>query len=63
AELERAVAKHGGDLAQKQAEAKSLPPQKSAEAPAVRGADSCPCGSGKKFKDCHGGALDDDSAA
>lgn len=77
AELERAVAKHIGEdatgLAKKQqqarasaAEAKTKGKKKkkkaAQQAPAIRGGDPCPCGSGKKFKDCHGAFLDDSAA-
>jgi preprotein translocase subunit SecA len=35
---------------------KQVPPK----APKIGRNDPCPCGSGKKFKQCHGKALDDD---
>ncbi len=69
ADLEKAVAKHPGDadLAKKQQQAKSNQPKKKKkkkddQPPAIRGGDPCPCGSGKKFKDCHGNFLDDTAA-
>jgi preprotein translocase subunit SecA len=41
--------------------AQSAPPRQSASAPARVGRnDLCPCGSGKKFKKCHGAALEDE---
>ena len=30
------------------------------EAPKISRNDLCPCGSGEKFKKCHGAALEDD---
>src|SRR6478609_6607814 len=60
-ELERAVAQHVGEAAPEQAleaarksAAQKMP--KKAE-PKISRQDLCPCGSGKKFKDCHGAAA------
>jgi preprotein translocase subunit SecA len=68
-ELEQAVARHPGD--------EEVPPNgptldqlrgQAAERPATRAApkigrnDPCPCGSGKKFKHCHGSVLEDEQA-
>ena len=69
AELEAAVARHPGDE-----EVVPVPPSldqlrgQAAERPAARSApkigrnDPCPCGSGKKFKQCHGSVLEDEQA-
>jgi preprotein translocase subunit SecA len=56
AELQQAVARHEGEeeLAKKQKEA-----QKTAPATALRSNDPCPCGSNKKFSECHGAALEE----
>ncbi|MEO6601603.1 MAG: SEC-C metal-binding domain-containing protein, partial [Polyangiaceae bacterium] len=68
AELEAAVARHPGD-SDPMPEAAPLPVQARRSAPPtpkIGRNDLCPCGSGKKFKRCHGaileeeGALDDD---
>jgi preprotein translocase subunit SecA len=61
AELEAAVAKHAGNAAAPPAAAKPAQ-KKQAAAPAIRANDPCPCGSGKRFRECHGAALDDDAA-
>ncbi|MCB9589757.1 MAG: preprotein translocase subunit SecA [Polyangiaceae bacterium] len=63
AELEAAVAKHLGEPApegsdQVVEQPPAPPPQ--AAAPKIGRNDPCPCGSGKKFKKCHGAALEDD---
>ncbi|MEZ4373230.1 MAG: SEC-C metal-binding domain-containing protein, partial [Polyangiaceae bacterium] len=63
AELEAAVAKHLGEPAPEGSDetvtqAPTPPPQ--ASAPKIGRNDPCPCGSGKKFKKCHGAALEDD---
>ncbi|MGE0321957.1 MAG: preprotein translocase subunit SecA [Polyangiaceae bacterium] len=63
AELEAAVAKHLGEPAPEGSDetvtqAPAPPPQ--ASAPKIGRNDPCPCGSGKKFKKCHGAALEDD---
>ncbi len=68
-ELEKAVARHPGEddsLAKKQQDAKGSAAQrqkksKKAKAAPVKGGDLCPCGSGLKFRECHG-AADDDAA-
>lgn len=66
ADLEKTVAKHtGDDLAKKQEQARASKPKKRKvkdEPAAIRGSDPCPCGSGKKFKDCHGKFMDDTAA-
>jgi preprotein translocase subunit SecA len=69
-DLAAAVARHpdaAGDAppaaaapgAAQQRKAASLPPPSKA-APKIGRNDPCPCGSGKKFKQCHGAALFDD---
>jgi preprotein translocase subunit SecA len=73
AELEAAIARHPGDpqvepsepeadlLAQmRQAAASVAPPSRRAVAKGPGRNDPCPCGSGKKFKKCHGAALEDE---
>jgi preprotein translocase subunit SecA len=75
AELQAAVARHpatgatgaGGTGAV--APGDSVPPKKAAapqrpreSAPAIRANDPCPCGSGKRFRECHGEVLDGDAA-
>ncbi len=63
AELEAAVAKHLGEPAaegsQEPVQQAPTPPAQ-ASAPKIGRNDPCPCGSGKKFKKCHGAALEDD---
>ena len=75
AELEQAVARHPGEevddpvaaLAQMQRIAAGEGPVPSPQAP-VRAAprigrnDACPCGSGMKFKKCHGALLEEEGA-
>jgi preprotein translocase subunit SecA len=71
AELEQAVARHPGEdvddqvaaLAQMQRQAAAAPAQQPARraAPRIGRNDPCPCGSGQKFKKCHGALLEDDS--
>jgi preprotein translocase subunit SecA len=69
AELDAAVARHPGDEEVAPA-APSLDQLRgqAAERPSTRGApkigrnDPCPCGSGKKFKQCHGSVLEDEQA-
>jgi len=66
-ELDESVAKHEGDppaepernleTARRAAQNLRVEPSK---APTVARSDACPCGSGKKFKDCHGAALSED---
>jgi preprotein translocase subunit SecA len=69
--LDGAVARHPGadgttpeeQLAQVREAAAAAPqPQRPAAsaAPKIGRNDPCPCGSGKKFKKCHGAALEDD---
>ncbi|HEX2882741.1 MAG TPA: SEC-C metal-binding domain-containing protein, partial [Polyangiaceae bacterium] len=69
-DLAAAVARHpdaagdappptGGPSIDQQRKAASLPPPSKA-APKIGRNDPCPCGSGKKFKQCHGAALFDD---
>jgi len=62
--------KHGGEIEGGEAEAPpeaSVPPPRRQvsqpvrrEAPKIGRNDLCPCGSGEKFKKCHGAALGDD---
>jgi preprotein translocase subunit SecA len=71
AELEAAVARHPGepppeaapppDLEQLRREA-AAPSQRPTvrQEPKIGRNDLCPCGSGQKFKKCHGALLDDD---
>jgi preprotein translocase subunit SecA len=72
-ELDAAVARHPGEegdetldpaatLARMRESAQSVPPRESAASAAskVGRNDLCPCGSGKKFKKCHGAALEDE---
>jgi len=71
AELENAVARHPGelsldgsseeDLLTQKRESVSAPPPVTRKAPKIGRNDPCPCGSGKKFKQCHGAALEDES--
>jgi preprotein translocase subunit SecA len=71
-DLEAAVARHPGEadeatvdpttaLARMRAAADSVPPRTSASSAAskIGRNDLCPCGSGKKFKKCHGAALEE----
>jgi preprotein translocase subunit SecA len=76
AELQAAVAKHASSPAAATGTAptaagtaptagavkKPTAQKKQATAPAIRANDPCPCGSGKRFRECHGAALDDDAA-
>jgi preprotein translocase subunit SecA len=71
ADLEAAVAKHASAGPAQQAPAQPQAPTskkptsqrpKEASAPAIRANDPCPCGSGKRFRECHGEVLDDDAA-
>jgi preprotein translocase subunit SecA len=71
AELEQAVARHPGEEEVVPLAGPTLDQQRAqaAERPVTRGApkigrnDPCPCGSGKKFKQCHGSVLEDETAA
>jgi preprotein translocase subunit SecA len=72
--LDKAVARHpgeagslppptaGSDLDELRAAAAAMPaPQRPSQAaPKIGRNDPCPCGSGKKFKKCHGAALEED---
>jgi preprotein translocase subunit SecA len=72
-ELEAAVARHpgeegavaplvgGGSLDQAREQAQERPSTRAA--PKIGRNDPCPCGSGKKFKQCHGSVLEDETAA
>ena len=73
AALEGAVARHVGEAPpeseaeiveqMRQAAAAAPPPQQPVQAaPRIGRNEECPCGSGKKFKKCHGAGLDDDEA-
>jgi preprotein translocase subunit SecA len=72
-ELEAAIARHPGEeddqavdpnstLARMKQDSKSVPPRAPATqaAPKIGRNDLCPCGSGKKFKKCHGAALEEE---
>jgi preprotein translocase subunit SecA len=66
AELEAAIARHPGDAADPTPEAAPLPAQarrSAPPAPKIGRNDLCPCGSGKKFKKCHGAILEEDAGA
>jgi preprotein translocase subunit SecA len=65
---------HGGEVAGGDDEAAAAAPRPSRrpqpqlqvqpvrrEGPKIGRNDPCPCGSGEKFKKCHGAALEDDS--
>jgi preprotein translocase subunit SecA len=70
AELEQAVARHPGEeevaplagptLEQARGQAAERPAQRTS--PKIGRNDPCPCGSGKKFKQCHGSVLEDEQA-
>ncbi|MEY4548375.1 MAG: hypothetical protein RL685_4570, partial [Pseudomonadota bacterium] len=69
AELDAAIARHPGDeevvpggpsLDDLREQAQERPAQRAA--PKIGRNDPCPCGSGKKFKACHGAVLEDASA-
>ncbi len=59
--------RHGGELAEGDEVALPPPPRRASLAPAKREQpkidrnDQCPCGSGEKFKKCHGAALEEES--
>ncbi|HEX4478106.1 MAG TPA: SEC-C metal-binding domain-containing protein, partial [Polyangiaceae bacterium] len=72
-DLEAAIARHPGQedevaaeaaatLARMRGTGQSAPPRQSAAAAAAKIGrnDPCPCGSGKKFKKCHGAALEEE---
>jgi preprotein translocase subunit SecA len=64
AELEAAIARHPGD-GDPLPEAAPLPVQarrSAPPAPKIGRNDLCPCGSGKKFKKCHGAILEEEGA-
>jgi preprotein translocase subunit SecA len=70
AELEAAVARHLGEPAgngqpslEEKQRAVAAPPPERRKGPKIGRNDPCPCGSGKKFKNCHGAALDDEEGA
>jgi preprotein translocase subunit SecA len=69
AELDATIARHPGDeevvpggpsLYELREQAQERPAQRAA--PKIGRNDPCPCGSGKKFKACHGAVLEDASA-
>jgi preprotein translocase subunit SecA len=70
AELEQAIARHPGEesddqvaaLAQMQriAAGQGPAPQPAKAAPRIGRNDACPCGSGVKFKKCHGALLEEE---
>ena len=73
AELDAAVARHPGQtpadsgngdpaeaLAALREAAAAAPPPSRSSGPKVGRNDPCPCGSGKKFKKCHGAILEED---
>ncbi len=76
-ELEHAIARHPSAESedpeallaelQRAMQTASQPPQpaqpKRREAPKIGRNDACPCGSGKKFKKCHGALLEEEGAA
>ena len=53
AEVREGLANHLFDVRQHWFE-KSIPPTVRREGPKVGRNDACPCGSGKKYKSCHG---------
>ncbi len=71
-ELEHAIARHPGEpptvnadasddpLALAREVASMPPPAPVSTGPKIGRNDPCPCGSGKKFKKCHGAALEED---
>jgi preprotein translocase subunit SecA len=71
AELDMTIARHPGEeevspqatagLERLREEAEQRPPV-TRSAPKIGRNDPCPCGSGKKFKQCHGSVLEDESA-
>lgn len=58
--------RHGGEVAEGDEEAPPPPRRQVSVAPVKREApkvgrnDLCPCGSGEKFKKCHGAIFDDE---
>jgi hypothetical protein len=77
AELDAAVARHigegpegppapGAGLDELREQAASMPPPQRPQVrnePKIGRNDLCPCGSGQKFKKCHGALLEDDDEA
>jgi preprotein translocase subunit SecA len=73
AELEQAIARHPGEDADDQVAALAQmqriaagggpSPTPAKAAPRIGRNDSCPCGSGLKFKKCHGALLEEDGAS
>ena len=59
-ELAGAIASHGGKSQPLSSPGLMAPPD---EDPAVLAEQECPCGSGKKFSECHGADLEDDQAS
>ncbi|MBM4361148.1 MAG: preprotein translocase subunit SecA [Deltaproteobacteria bacterium] len=66
-ELARAVARHPGDpddpataLARLREDALPEPVRSAPPSAKIGRNDPCPCGSGKKFRECHGAALEDE---
>ena len=64
--------RHGGELAEGDEEQAAAPPPQrrqpsvapvKRETPKIGRNDLCPCGSGEKFKKCHGAALEEEGAA
>jgi preprotein translocase subunit SecA len=68
ADLEHAVARHPGDDAPpapdalEQAREAAAQPVRPPPAPKIGRNDPCPCGSGKKFKKCHGAVLEEEGS-
>ncbi len=63
--------RHGGELAEGEEEQAAAPPPRRAapsiapvkrEQPKIGRNDLCPCGSGEKFKKCHGAALEEEGS-
>ena len=62
--------RHGGEIAEGDGEAAAPPPPRpqarvapvKRETPKISRNDLCPCGSGEKFKKCHGAALEDEGS-
>ncbi len=69
AELEQAVARHPGEqpslnpaaALDSMRQGAVAPPPQAPPVPKIGRNDPCPCGSGKKFKKCHGAILEDDT--
>jgi preprotein translocase subunit SecA len=62
--------RHGGELAEGEEEQAAAPPPRrqpsiapvKREQPKIGRNDLCPCGSGEKFKKCHGAALEEEGS-